>query len=298
MVLNLKKLYNFQKFTTSSVLRESIYIIKFKLIKEGLFMRKISTSILAASFAALMFSGTLFAEDILPLSSLDTDTIAPNTESSAPALATTQKNAPALATTQKNAPALATTQKNAPALATTQKNAPGLTVAQKKQQTNFTDMLILYFPNRAMDALDMIDISLGFGPAVKAKLWATRYLSFGGGVGGTAKVIKGYNRQYGTGLESGWSGAFMMLTAENTEMYSTTRGVQSYFERCDGIPSLNDSVYNFWRGPRDMFSIGAELALFGEVDVEVHPFEIIDFVAGIFFLDPKGDDITMSDIDG
>jgi hypothetical protein len=175
-------------------------------------------------------------------------------------------------------------------------SVPTLSKEQKKQQEKFTDMLILYFPNRIMDLLDVVDVSLGFGPAVKAKVWATRYMSFGGGIGGTAKVIKGYNRQYGAGLESGWSAAFMMLTAENTEMYSTTRGVQKYFEYTEGIPSLNDSVYNFWRGPRDMFSIGAEAALFGEVDVEVHPFELIDFAAGIFFLDPKGDDIKMSDI--
>ncbi|MCF7791435.1 MAG: hypothetical protein K9L78_03885 [Victivallales bacterium] len=167
-----------------------------------------------------------------------------------------------------------------------------------KKKKEFTDMLILYFPNRVMDFLDIVDVSLGFGPVVKAKLWATRYMAFGGGVGGSAKIIKGYNRQYGAGLESGWNASFMMLTAENTEMYETTRGVQSYFEHYTGIPSLNDNVYNFWKGPRDMFSIGMQAAVFGELDAEVHPFEIIDFASGLFFLDPKGDDIKMSDIEG
>jgi hypothetical protein len=179
------------------------------------------------------------------------------------------------------------------------KSAPGIEkVQQQQQQQQFLDMLILYLPNRGMDLLDILDLSLGFGPAVKAKVWATRYMSFGGGIGGTAKVIKGYNRQYGAGLESGWSASFLMLTAENTQLYNTTRGVQKYFEYNTGIPSLDDNVYNFWRGPRDMFSIGAEVALFGEVDVEVHPFELVDFLAGLFCLDPKGDDITMSEIDG
>ncbi len=163
------------------------------------------------------------------------------------------------------------------------------------QKDTWGDKLILYFPNRVMDFLDIVDISMGFGPTVKANVWVTRYFQFGGGIGGAAKIVKGYNRQYGAGLQSGWNASFMMLTAENVEMTDTTRGVQRYFCCYQGVPSINDSVYNFWRGPRDIFSIGAEGALFGELDFEVHPFEIVDFVAGIFFLDPKGDDMTMAD---
>ena len=220
-------------------------------------MKRFLTSLLALFVASFMFTGTVFAEDLQPVT-----TLTPELKSNM------------------------------------QDNAKEQRKVEKKEQQKFTDMLILYFPNRVMDLLDIFDVSLGFGPAVKAKMWATRYMSFGGGIGGTAKIIKGYNRQYGAGLESGWSATFMMLTAENSEMYSTTRDVQKYFEYTEGIPSLNNNVYNFWRGPRDMFSIGAELALFGEVDVEVHPFEIIDFAGGLFFLDPKGDDIKMADIKG
>jgi len=173
--------------------------------------------------------------------------------------------------------------------------APAVAPRKTIQKDTWGDKLLLYFPNRVMDAMDIIDVSLGFGPTVKANLWTTRYFQFGGGIGGAAKVIKGYNRQYGAGLQSGWNASFMMLTAENTEVTNTTRGVQSYFCSYQGIPSINDSTYNFWKGPRDIFSIGAEGAAFAELDVEVHPFEIVDFVAGIFFLDPKGDDLTMAD---
>lgn len=156
--------------------------------------------------------------------------------------------------------------------------------------------LLLYFPNRFVDMADMVDVDAGFGPTVKAKLWATRYMAFGGGIGGSAKIIKGYNRQYGAGLESGWNASFMMLSAENTEMTETTRDVQQYFNYYSGVPSLDNSVYNFWKGPKDMFAIGGEGALFGELGAEVHPFEIVDFTAGWLFLDPKGDDFTMADL--
>lgn len=158
---------------------------------------------------------------------------------------------------------------------------------------NWGDRLILYLPNRLIDLLDIGDISIGVGPTAKAKAWITRYMAFGGGIGGSAQLIKAYNRQYGAGLEGGWNGSFMMLSAEDTEMYESTRYVQTYFLYESGIPSIDNSVYNFWHGPRDIFSIGAELALLIDLHVEMHPFEVFDFLAGIFFLDPKGDDITM-----
>ena len=161
---------------------------------------------------------------------------------------------------------------------------------------SWKNRLILYIPNRTVDCLDMLDVSLGFGPVLKAKLWATRFMSFGGGIGGTAKLVKAYNRQYGAGLESGWSGSFTAISAEDVEMYETTRDVQKYFLYENGVPSLENKVYNFWHGPRDIFSIGLEAAIMLEIDAEIHPFEIIDFLAGIFFLDPKGDDFTMKDI--
>ena len=161
---------------------------------------------------------------------------------------------------------------------------------------SWKNRLILYIPNRIVDFLDIADASLGIGPVVKMKVWATRYMAFGAGIGTSAKIIKGYNRQYGLGLESGENISFAMFSADDTKMYETTRGVQKYFIYDFGIPSIDDKVYNFWRGPRDIFSIGVELALGVDGKAELHPFEIVDFLAGIFFLDPKGDDFTMKDI--
>ncbi len=157
--------------------------------------------------------------------------------------------------------------------------------------------LLLYIPNRVVDFLDIADASVGLGPTLKAKLWATRYVAFGAGFGGSASLIKAYNRQYGAGLQQGWNASFLMLSAEDTEMYETTRDVQKYFLYEKGIPSIDNSVYNFWTGPRDIFSIGAQLAVLLDLQLEVHPFEAVDFLAGIFFLDPKGDDFTMKDIE-
>ena len=161
------------------------------------------------------------------------------------------------------------------------------------QKNTFVDRLILYVPNRTLDLLDIVDVSIGLGPKAKVKAWITRYCDLGLGFGSSAKLVKGYNRQYGAGLESGMDASLFMYSVNDVKMYDTTRDVQEYFLYDTGIPSINNTVYNFWKGPRDIFSIGLEGAAFLDVGVEVHPFEIIDFFAGFFFLDPKGDDLTM-----
>jgi hypothetical protein len=183
-----------------------------------------------------------------------------------------------------------------PVVAPTETVESNLSQFPSNPKESWKNRLILYVPNRVVDFLDIGDAALGLGPTIKTKVWATRYMAFGAGVGTSAKLIKAYNRQYGAGFESGWNFSFAMLSAEDTKMYATTRDVQKYFLYEVGIPSIDDRVYNFWRGPRDIFSIGAELALGVDGRLELHPFEIIDFVAGIFFLDPKGDDFTMQDI--
>jgi hypothetical protein len=248
--------------------------------------KKLLATLTAISFAMMMFANVSFAEP---------DQKAPELA----ALAETPELVAPTETPELAAPAddhselVASPEE---ATAAVHPAAPAKNEVHKKNQEAFKDKLLLYIPNRVVDCLDIIDIGFGFGPAVKAKMWATRWFAFGGGIGGTAKVVKGYNRQLGAGLQSGWNASFMMITAENTEMYETTRGLQTYSEYRTGVPSLSDSVYNFWRGPRDIFSFGVEGAIFGEVDAEVHPFELVDFAAGLFFLDPKGDDFTMDDI--
>ena len=177
--------------------------------------------------------------DLPALQPLDTSDTSVSGDSDTPAIAPltseSEENAPA-ADSQANPsvdPIVASTGKT-PAVTSSSANSADAK-AQDEQQKKFLNMLILYLPNRVMDFLDIADVSVGFGPTAKAQAWITRYMSFGGGIGGSAKLIKAYNRQYGAGLESGWSASFMMLTAENTQLYETTRGVQKYLSTIRGF---------------------------------------------------------------
>lgn len=167
-----------------------------------------------------------------------------------------------------------------------------------KAEDTYADQMILYLPNRIVDMFDMFSLSLGFGPTVKLQGWGTRFWSFGAGTGADAKVIKGYNRQYGCGLQdTRWATSFMMMSSENTEVSDTTRGVQSYFQYRSGTPSVDEEIYNVQQGPRDIWSLGGEVgALVVEVDGDLHPIDIADFITGWVFIDLKGDDFTMESL--
>lgn len=170
-----------------------------------------------------------------------------------------------------------------------------LTMLAAGANAGVKDKLLLYLPNRIIDLTDIFSLSLGVGPCAKVELRATRACGFGGGIGATANVYKEYNRQYGYGLDNGWAWNFTCVGAENYERTHTNRWVQEYWQEYTGFASPENNIYNFYEGARDYWELGGDFGLGVVAHVAIHPVEIFDFVAGIFFIDIKGDDITSDD---
>lgn len=160
------------------------------------------------------------------------------------------------------------------------------------------DKIILYIPNRIVDITDLITMSAGFGPNVGLQMRATRVMQLGAGTEVTAKVIKGYNRQYGAALERGSNAAFMCIASEDAERTEVTGSVKEYWYKGSGVPSLSDPIYSFYTGSRDYWDMGLELGLgIVEFGFAIHPVEIADLVTGFFFVDLKGDDFTSEELE-
>ena len=159
------------------------------------------------------------------------------------------------------------------------------------------DTLLLYIPNRLVDMADMFSVTLGFGPAIGAKVHCTRYLALGGEVGATAQMVKGYNRQYGFDRSNGWDASFLMIGGESREVDEPIGSVKKYFYYTTGVPSMDKTPYDFHNGAKDFWLIGAKFAALVEFNFELHPVEIADFILGWVFIDIKGDDFTADDID-
>ena len=161
---------------------------------------------------------------------------------------------------------------------------------------NIGEKLLFYIPNRIVDALDFVSVSLGVGPIVEARLMATRAIDVGLGIGMDAKAYKLYNRQYGFGLEEGWYWSFICLGEEDFSVFESVGFVSKYTETRAGFPEPTQRVYDFFDGARDYWAFGGALGLLVDGELYVHPVELADFVLGFFLIDIKDDDFTLEDI--
>lgn len=158
------------------------------------------------------------------------------------------------------------------------------------------DQFLYYIPNRIVDLVDMFSLEVGFGPVIRAHGRITRACDIGAGVGNTVKAVKGYNRQFGGAMEKGWDASFLMISSENKTRENTSRLVQQFNYYATGTPLPTESVYDFYKGARDYFTIGGEAGALVEVGFEAHLVEIADFITGWLFIDLKSDDYTGDDL--
>lgn len=157
------------------------------------------------------------------------------------------------------------------------------------------EKLLFYIPNRIVDALDFVTLSLGVGPVIEARLMATRAIDVGLGAGMAAKGYKLHNRQYGFGLEEGWYWSFIFVGEEDFSVFESTSLVSKYTETRAGFPEPTQRVYDFFDGPRDYWAFGGALGLGLDGELYVHPVELADFILGFFLIDIKDDDFTLED---
>mgnify|MGYP000865071448 CR=1 FL=1 len=160
-------------------------------------------------------------------------------------------------------------------------------------QAQWVDKLALYVPNRILDILDTFTLNIGVGPTLRAELRATHAFQFGAGAGITAKAIKDINRQYGGALENGWRWSFSCIRGASYERRNHTRWVEPYFIDDIGFPSPMARYFDYHKGAIDYWEFGGTLgAGLVEVDLSIHPIEMVDAVLGLVLIDIKGDDLT------
>lgn len=160
-------------------------------------------------------------------------------------------------------------------------------------QAQWVDKVALYVPNRILDILDTFTLNIGVGPTLRAELRVTHAFKFGAGAGATAKAIKDINRQYGGALEEGWHWSFACISGSDLERRNHSRWVTPFFIDEVGFPSPMSRYFDYHEGAIDYWEIGGTLgALLIEVDLAIHPIDIVDAVLGFVFIDIKGDDLT------
>ena len=170
----------------------------------------------------------------------------------------------------------------------------GLTVipVSAKAEVSVAEKVAFYIPNLVVDAVDIFSISLGVGPVARIELMATEACRGGVRFGFAAQMVKQVNRQYGFGVRSGQQLSVIALGYEEESMFHSYGTVNAYDISLNGVPDVNDVLYDVNDGARDYWRLGGALGLLVEGELYLHPLEIADFVCGVFMYDLKGDDLS------
>ena len=130
--------------------------------------------------------------------------------------------------------------------------------------------LLMYIPNRVLDLLDIVRLRVRVGPGLAAGVRVTDPLSV---------YVGSYVSAY-----AGLPGPRLEPTIKWPVVLESYNGATlSFLHVATGLGA--DPGYS----PTE---IGASLhLLLIGIDVDVDPMEAVDFIAGFFFLDPRGDDL-------
>lgn len=129
--------------------------------------------------------------------------------------------------------------------------------------------LLLYIPNRLLDIFDMVRVRVRLGPGIALDVRATEYADF---------YIGTYASVY-----AGLPGPRMRKVPHLPVGVETLTGVEV---------SVADLSVGAGLGPDyspTEFGVGVQALIVG-ADVGVDPMEILDFLGGFFFWDPRHDD--------
>lgn len=130
--------------------------------------------------------------------------------------------------------------------------------------------VVMYIPNRILDLIDIVRLRVRFGPGIAVDARVTQL---------AAVHVGAYDTVY-LGLPG----------PRNRRTPKLPVG----FERQSGAPvkvvdSTDNDNFGPDYGPAEI-DLGAQVLIVG-VDAGVEPFELLDFVAGLFFIDLRNDDL-------
>lgn len=172
------------------------------------------------------------------------------------------------------------------------RNRIGMSLAIRPQLKRSTRArVMLWLPDRILDLLDVASFGVHFGIGAFADGHVTRALQIGGGVRTTGGV--GLYGQRSLGLKS-QSEAGLTLIAAGTHTYAGslvgTGGTRSATDSWTGAHRPMSPLY---QELRDYWALGASgTAGIVGFDVELHPLQLADFLAGFVGVDFLNDDFA------
>lgn len=138
------------------------------------------------------------------------------------------------------------------------------TIVEEKEGSPWWADVLLWVPNRALDAWDIFRVDVGAGPALGGVIRISKYAQ------------AGYRRIAPASVRLGAFGRQAPALVEKSDEYGIGPGYVNSKERSVCAAEVGAGA--------DLFLVSGYLGICGE--------EVVDFLAGIFFLDVSNDDIS------
>jgi hypothetical protein len=154
---------------------------------------------------------------------------------------------------------------------------------------SFGTQALLYLPDRVLDLMDVVTFGVHFGYGVFADLHATRAAQAVGGIHSVGGL--GLHEQRSLGIKSQSELALALVAAGGNSFASGTIGTSGVRGAADGIVGLHKPSMPAYQRVRDYWGIGgsATAGLAG-AELELHPVQLVDFLAGWVGIDFLHDD--------
>jgi len=150
--------------------------------------------------------------------------------------------------------------------------------------------ILLYFPDRILDLLDVVSFDMSSGLGAGAEVHLTRAMQLGG-QGGFSFALGWFDHRALGGRQQVLTGAAIGPYATRYLVIGggSTAGLQLVADQSTGIDTPYLPLYQEFR---DYWEVGASAILFYGAAADVHPVEIVDFLAGFVLLDFLRDDFA------
>ncbi len=150
---------------------------------------------------------------------------------------------------------------------------------------------LLWLPDRALDLMDVVTLEVHTGVGLFADAHATRAMQLLGG----ARSIDGFglHDHRSLGIRSQREAGLAVLMAGAQSYASGIVGTSGAYRAADGFAGLHEPGDPLYQSSRDYWAIGVSAtAVMIGAELEFHPVQFADFVAGWFGIDFLRDDFA------
>lgn len=150
--------------------------------------------------------------------------------------------------------------------------------------------VLLYIPDRIKDFIDMVTLDVNVGPQLGAGLWLTRAVQAQAYVGSSLGL--GYHQKTLLGFRGENNAELVLGPVGGSAVVGGSLGLGGMSSTLSAIVKHTPSQ-KIYQEYRDYWALGAKFGFFViGFEVEYHPLEIFDFLAGFLLIDPLNDDLA------